>query len=75
MPEPRRFPPQIKFIIGNEACERFSYYGIRSILALYISTVLFKHLPAGEAFLIPVTTGHYSFRPTNGVSLQLQVAP
>lgn len=52
-PEPqsaaRRWPPQIKFIIGNEACERFSYYGIRSILALYISTVLFKHLPSGEA--------------------------
>lgn len=44
-----RWPPQIKFIIGNEACERFSYYGIRSILALYISTVLFKHLPEGAA--------------------------
>jgi len=44
-----RFPPQIKYIIGNEACERFSYYGIRSILALYISTVLFKNLPAGQA--------------------------
>ena len=45
----KRWPPQIKFIIGNEACERFSYYGIRSILALYISQVLFKHLPEGEA--------------------------
>jgi proton-dependent oligopeptide transporter, POT family len=52
-PEParsaKRWPPQIKYIIGNEACERFSYYGIRSILALYISMVLFKHLPEGEA--------------------------
>ena len=47
--EAKRWPPQIKFIIGNEACERFSYYGIRSILALYISQVLFKHLPPGEA--------------------------
>jgi len=45
----KRWPSQIKFIIGNEACERFSYYGIRSILALYISMVLFKHLPEGEA--------------------------
>jgi len=45
----QKWPPQIKYIIGNEACERFSYYGIRSILALYISTVLFAHLPAGEA--------------------------
>src|SRR6516165_1674515 len=32
-----RWPPQIKFIVGNEACERFSYYGMVSILAGYIS--------------------------------------
>ncbi len=48
-PDANRWPSPIKYIIGNEACERFSYYGIRSILALYISTVLFSHLPAGEA--------------------------
>jgi proton-dependent oligopeptide transporter, POT family len=45
----KRWPAQIKYIIGNEACERFSYYGIRSILALYISKVLFNYLPEGEA--------------------------
>src|SRR5215470_17464743 len=32
-----RWPRQIKFIVGNEACERFSYYGMRSILAGYIT--------------------------------------
>src|SRR5258708_16280820 len=32
-----RWPRQIKFIVGNEACERFSYYGMTSILAGYIS--------------------------------------
>jgi len=32
-----RWPPQIKYIIGNEACERFSYYGMTGILAGYIS--------------------------------------
>ncbi len=37
-----RFPKQIKYIVGNEACERFSYYGMRSILALYITSVLAK---------------------------------
>ena len=31
-----RFPPQIKYIIGNEVCERFTYYGILSILELYL---------------------------------------
>ncbi len=41
-PADDRFPPQIKYIVGNEACERFSYYGMRSILALYITTVLAK---------------------------------
>ncbi len=33
---PGRFPPQIKYIIGNEACERFSYYGMIGILELYL---------------------------------------
>jgi POT family proton-dependent oligopeptide transporter len=34
--EPQRFPPQIRYIIGNEACERFSYYGMIGILELYL---------------------------------------
>jgi POT family proton-dependent oligopeptide transporter len=41
-PETRRWPPQIKFIVGNEACERFSYYGMRSILAGYITGAVLK---------------------------------
>jgi dipeptide/tripeptide permease len=36
-PASNRLPPQTKYIVGNEACERFSYYGIRSILAGYIT--------------------------------------
>jgi POT family proton-dependent oligopeptide transporter len=31
-----RFPSQIKYIVGNEACERFSYYGMMGILELYL---------------------------------------
>jgi POT family proton-dependent oligopeptide transporter len=34
--EQQRFPPQIRYIIGNEACERFSYYGMIGILELYL---------------------------------------
>ena len=30
------FPPQIKYIVGNEACERFSYYGMRAILTVFM---------------------------------------
>lgn len=37
-----RWPQQIKYIVGNEACERFSYYGMRSILAGYITGEVLK---------------------------------
>ncbi|CAI5509148.1 unnamed protein product, partial [Closterium sp. Naga37s-1] len=30
-------PPTVKFIIGNEFCERFSFYGMRAILAMYLN--------------------------------------
>ena len=33
-------PPQTKYIVGNEACERFSFYGMRSILTLYMTGML-----------------------------------
>lgn len=28
-------PSQSRYIIGTEACERFSFYGMKSILMLY----------------------------------------
>jgi POT family proton-dependent oligopeptide transporter len=36
-PARNRWPAQIKYIVGNEACERFSYYGMRGILTGYIA--------------------------------------
>ncbi len=33
-------PPGIPFIIGNEAAERFSYYGMRAILTIFIAKYL-----------------------------------
>jgi len=42
-------PRQIRYIIGNEACERFSFYGMRNILVPFlISSVLLAYLPAGS---------------------------
>ncbi len=35
-----KFPSQIKFIVGNEACERYSYYGMKSILTIFMIQVL-----------------------------------
>lgn len=31
-----QFPPGIPFIVGNEGAERFSYYGMRAILYIYL---------------------------------------
>ncbi|TWT23180.1 POT family MFS transporter [Luteimonas marina] len=46
---PGRMPGQIKYIIGNEACERFSFYGMRNILVPFlISSVLLGYLPEGS---------------------------
>ena len=30
-------PAQSRYIIGTEACERFSFYGMKSILMLYMT--------------------------------------
>ncbi|MDI9411819.1 MAG: MFS transporter, partial [Bacteroidia bacterium] len=32
-----RMPPGIPFIIGNEAAERFSFYGMKTILAVFMT--------------------------------------
>ena len=37
-----RWPRQIAYIVGNEACERFSYYGMRSVLAGYITGAVLR---------------------------------
>jgi POT family proton-dependent oligopeptide transporter len=39
-PAALRYPPQVKYIVGNEACERFSFYGMGSILVVYMSGYL-----------------------------------
>ncbi len=45
-----KMPRQIPFIIGNEACERFSFYGMRNILVPFlISSILLGYLPEGAA--------------------------
>ena len=35
-----KYPYSVFFIIGNEFCERFSYYGMKSILSLYLKKKL-----------------------------------
>ncbi|MCK6544551.1 oligopeptide:H+ symporter [Myxococcota bacterium] len=38
-PSPKaQYPRQIPYIIGNEACERFSFYGMRNILTQFLAS-------------------------------------
>ncbi len=39
-PDETGWPKGIPYIIGNEGCERFSYYGMRAILFVYVSHLL-----------------------------------
>jgi POT family proton-dependent oligopeptide transporter len=44
-----RLPRQVPYIIGNEACERFSFYGMRNILVQFlVSSVILAYLPDAE---------------------------
>ena len=42
-------PPQIPFIVGNEACERFSFYGMRNILTVFLIDWLLRSQVPGQA--------------------------
>ena len=41
-------PRQIPYIIANEGCERFSFYGMRNILTPFLRASLLTFLPAAE---------------------------
>src|SRR3954470_22733745 len=66
-----KFPSQIKFIVGNEACERFSYYGMRSILVIFMinhlsiakeNATAVYHLFASACYLLPLLGAYISDR-------------
>src|SRR4026209_637069 len=48
-PDPKApIPKQIRYIIGNEGCERFSFYGMRNILTVFLVSSLLHYLPESE---------------------------
>jgi len=55
-------PRQIPFIIANEACERFSFYGMRNILTTFLATTFFAGLGA-EAITPEVANAFQVFAP------------
>src|SRR5205085_11948000 len=49
LPDPKApIPRQIRYIIGNEGCERFSFYGMRNILTVFLVTSLLTYLPEAD---------------------------
>jgi POT family proton-dependent oligopeptide transporter len=46
-----KMPPGIPYIIGNEAAERFSFYGMRSVLLAYMTVYLAN--PDGTMAVFP----------------------
>ncbi|GAB6197097.1 POT-type proton-dependent oligopeptide transporter [Lysobacter xanthus] len=43
-----RLPRQVPYIIGNETCERFSFYGMRNILTPFLVSTLLMYAPEAE---------------------------
>ena len=46
-----RFPPGIPYIVGNEGAERFSFYGMRQILYIYLTSLFIGF--AAESTIAP----------------------
>lgn len=57
--ETTAWPPGVPYIIGNEGCERFSYYGMRSILYVYMAEYLYRARPEFAAHAEDLATAHY----------------
>ncbi|MBN1207087.1 MAG: POT family MFS transporter [Myxococcaceae bacterium] len=54
-----RFPPQIPFIIGQEACERFSFYGMRNILTVFLIDYLLRNAHPDPAAREAMAKSHF----------------
>ena len=70
-PQSNRMPGQIRFIVGSEACERFSFYGMRSILMVFMMGHLHMaekdatsvyHLFVAGCYFMPLLGGWLSDR-------------
>ena len=66
-----KFPSQIKYIVWNEACERYSYYGMRSILVIFLTSYLLidratatadYHFFVAACYLFPLLGAYLSDR-------------
>lgn len=52
-------PPGIPYIVGNEAAERFSYYGMKAILVIYMTQYLMDAAGQPDPMSEPEAQGYY----------------
>ncbi|XP_023214759.1 solute carrier family 15 member 1-like isoform X6 [Centruroides sculpturatus] len=62
------YPKAVFFLVGNEFCERFSYYGLRAVLTLYLTAELGYEDKTATAVFHAFTMLCY-FTPLFGASL------
>jgi POT family proton-dependent oligopeptide transporter len=53
------WPPGIPYIVGNEWCERFSYYGMKSILYVYMAEELYPRYAGLAGNAEDLATAHF----------------
>ena len=57
--EQKGWPKGIKYIVGNEGCERFSYYGMNAILYVYcVMLYVSNAMPEDTAADVATSTVH-----------------
>lgn len=52
------WPPGVPYIVGNEACERFSYYGMRAILQVHLTSLFVLQFALQDARMHATQTVH-----------------
>ncbi len=57
-PDTKEMPGGIPYIIGNEAAERFSFYGMKAILFVYMTKYLYMLDMSGEPTSMDVNTAN-----------------
>jgi POT family proton-dependent oligopeptide transporter len=58
VPQKSRYPKSVPFIIGNEAAERFSFYGMRSILVTFLVAQFYNPLGSKDPSVISSAEAH-----------------
>lgn len=56
-----KMPPGVPYIVGNEAAERFSYYGMNGILVIFMTQYLVNSLGQPDHMTDPEAEGWYHF--------------